>query len=308
MINLSELQAFLFAAETGSFSAAGRRLHLSQPAISQKIDSLEKHFGNKLFLRKGRSVCLTEAGQALMPIAREMLTASRRLEETMASLQGEVIGEMNLGCSTASGKYLLPGLIARFRRQYPQVRINVLVSSRDSVLNRLISGELAFGVSSKKIEHRELEYQDFFTDEVILIASVDHPWARYRQIYPDDLLDEPLILREEVSGTREVLMDCLQLHDISPDMLNVGMVLGNAEAIVMAVGEGIGVAFISRLAAERDLELGRVVEVQVEGMQMRRNIYLARNHRLPSTRAQVAWWEFVRESRGQVRPVLSGVG
>jgi len=304
MINLSDLQAFLFAAEAGSFSAAGRKMHLSQPAISQKIDSLEKRFGSKLFMRQGRSVRLTDAGQTLLPIARELLTATHRLEEIMASLQGELIGEMNLGCSTAAGKYLLPGLIARFRCQFPKVRINVLVSSRDTVMNQLVSGELTFGISSKQIEHRELEYQDFFTDEIILIVSANHPWANYRLIYPSDLLEEPLILREEASGTYEVLMKCLQSHDISPDMLKIGMVLGNAEAIVMAVGEGIGVAFISRVAAERDIELGRVVEVQVEGMRMHRNIYMARNLRIPGTRAQAAWWEFVRDSKKQLSAAL----
>lgn len=297
MINLNDLTVFLAAAECGNFSKTGRQLHLSQPAISQKIVSLEKRFGTKLFSRKGRSVRLTEAGQALQPIARELLASACRLEETMASLQGEVVGEMNIGCSTASGKYLLPGLIARFRRQFPQVRINVLISSRNSVLDRLLAGELSLGVSSKKIEHRDLDYQDFFTDDVILIAAANHPWANFRHVYPDDILDEPLILREDVAGTREVLFDGLQCCDISPDMLNIAMVLGNAEAIVMAVGEEIGVAFVSRLAAERDLLMGRVVEVQVDGVNLQRNIYLARNVKLPATRAQTEFWDFVSETK-----------
>jgi len=297
MINLNDLTVFLAAAECGNFSETGRQLHLSQPAISQKIVSLEKRFGTKLFTRQGRAVRLTETGKTLQPIARELLSSARHLEETMASLQGELVGEMNIGCSTASGKYLLPGLIARFRRQYPQVRINVLISSRNSVLDRLLAGELSLGVSSKKIEHRDLDYQDFFTDDVILIAAANHPWANYRHVYPDDILDEPLILREEGAGTREVLFDGLQSCDITPDMLNVAMVLGNAEAIVMAVGEEIGVAFISRLAAQRDLEVGRVVEVQVDGIDLTRHIYLGRNLKLPATRAQTEFWNFVRQSK-----------
>jgi DNA-binding transcriptional LysR family regulator len=142
-----------------------------------------------------------------------------------------------------------------------------------------------------------LEYQDFFKDNVILIVPANHPWAQYRKIYPDDLLDEPMILREEVAGTREVLMDGLQKRDISPEMLNVAMVLGNAEAIEMAVEEGLGVAFVSRLAASRGLELGRVVEVEVEGMELSRNIYLVRNRKQPFTRAQMEFWQFIKEDR-----------
>ena len=293
MFSLNEMEVFLTAAELGNFSQAARRMHISQPAVSQAIGSLEKHFGIDLFQRQGRSVRLTEAGQALRPMAQELLSSVRRLDETMASLQGQVIGEIDIGCSTTSGKYLLPGLIARFRDRFPQVRINVLVTSRQSVIDRLLAGRVSLGVSSKQVEHRDLEYQDFFTDEVILIAPANHPWASYRLIYPDDLLDEPIILREEGAGTLDVLYQGLLEHDISPDMLNVAMMLGNAEAIEMAVEEGIGIAFISRLAAARGLELGRIVEVEVEGMPLRRRISLARNRRLPATRAQAEFWEFV---------------
>jgi LysR family transcriptional regulator, transcriptional activator of the cysJI operon len=165
------------------------------------------------------------------------------------------------------------------------------------VITKLLSGDVSLGVSSKQIDHVDLEYQDFFKDDVILIVPASHPWARSRKIFPDDLLDEPLILREELAGTREVLLDHLRQHDISPDMLNVAMVLGNAEAIEVAVEEELGISFISRLAAARGIELGRIVEVSVEGMELSRNIYLARNRKQPLTRAQAKFWEFVNYSR-----------
>jgi DNA-binding transcriptional LysR family regulator len=308
--NLNELSIFLVACETKNFSQAGRQLHLSQPAISQTINNLEKHFGTKLFLRQGRSVNLTEIGQALRPMAQELVSAAKRLDETVFSLQGEVVGEFDIGCSTASGKYLLPSLIARFRRMYPMVRANVVVTSRNSVIKKLTSGGVAMGVTSRRIQHRDLEYEDFFSDEVILIVPAEHPWANFRRIYPDDLLDEPMILREESAGTIEVLKRGLLEHDISFDMLNIAMVLGNAEAIEMAVEEGIGVAFISRLAAARGIELGRAVEVKVEGMNLYRKIYLARNQRFPTTRAQSEFWDFVHQPQIELvsqiaNPVLS---
>jgi DNA-binding transcriptional LysR family regulator len=284
----------LTVAELNSFSEAARRLNLSQPAISQTVHNLERQFGVELFVRKGRSVHLTEAGQLLQGLGRELLTNANRLEEMMNSVQGHVIGEMTVGCSTTSGKYLLPGLIARFRQRYPQLRINVSVTSRDSVIKKLISGDLLLGVSSKIIESSELEYKEFFTDDVILIVPANHRWASFRRIYPDDLLEEPIILREEVAGTSEVLMEGLRQHDILPGMLKVAMTLGNAEAIEMAVEEGLGISFVSRLAAARGLELGRIVEVEVEGMPLQRKIYLARNRRFPPTRAQAEFWAFVK--------------
>lgn len=299
MLNLDALKVFLAVAEHGSFSEAGRNLHLSQPAVSQTMQGLERQLGLLLFVRQGRTVQLTEGGHVLVSMARELLTSSQRVEQTMLSLHGEVVGEISIGCSTASGKYLLPGLIARFRKQYPQVKINVVIGSRESVITKLIAGEVALGVSSKLIEHCDLEYQDFFKDDVILIVPSTHRWAKFRKIYTDDLLDEPLILREELAGTREVLMDNLRQRDISPDMLNIAMVLGNAEAIEVAVEEELGIAFVSRLAAARGIALGRVVEVSVEGMELSRNIYLARNRRLPLTRAQAKLWEHVNQPKSE---------
>ncbi len=206
---------------------------------------------------------------------------------------------MTIGCTTTSGKYLLPGLIARFRRQFPLVRVNVLVGSRESVLNQVLSGDLTFGVSSKLVYDKDLEYQEFCTDNIILIAPAGHRWARYRRIVPDDLLDEPMISREGTAGTNEILLESLRQHDISPDMLNVAMILGNAEAIEMAVEEEIGVAFISRLAAWRGLELGRIVEIEVEGMELNRKIYMARSMNYPTTRAQGEFWNFVKTQSGE---------
>ncbi|MBC8503523.1 MAG: LysR family transcriptional regulator [Anaerolineales bacterium] len=301
MLSIDDLVVFVEAADCNNFSKAGRKLHLTQPAVSQKIGGLEDRFGVKLFNRQGRSMCLTEAGQVLEPLAKEVIGLSRRLDETMVSLQGEVVGEMTVGCSTASGKYLLPGQIALFRQQFPMVRINVEVTSRRSVLDKLSVGDVALGVSSKKIEGRDLEYKELFTDDVILIVPEDHPWADYPQIYPDDLLDEPIILREEAAGTREVFLESLRNHDIYPEMLNVAMELGNAEAIEMAVEEGIGIAFISRLAATRGLELGNIAEVRVAGMDLKRTIFMVRNQNVAPTRAQLNFWDFVSTPEAQDR-------
>ncbi len=97
MLNLDALKVFLAVAEQGSFSEAGRHLHLSQPAVSQIIQGMERQMGVQLFVRQGRAVQLTEGGQMLVSMARELLTASQRVEQTMLSLQGEVIGEMSIG-------------------------------------------------------------------------------------------------------------------------------------------------------------------------------------------------------------------
>ncbi len=299
MPQLSELKVFLAAAEELSFSRAAERLHLSQSAISQNIQALERDFGVELFTRQGRSVRLTEAGQALLPLAVEVVNSVNRIGEFMHDLDGQVAGDLITGCSTTSGKYLLPGLVAAFRRDYPLVRIRIKVMSRDEVITRLLDGRLSLGVTSLKIEQHDLEYVPFFEDRVILIVPADHPWAAYGRALPADLVDEPMIVREDKAGTSQVLAEGLARHNMTTDMLNVVMEIGNAEAIEMAVEEGIGIAFISELAAARGLALGRVKQVEVPGLDLCRSVFMARNVRQPLTRTQDRFWSFVKEHRQQ---------
>lgn len=299
MLNVYELSVFLVAAETENFSETARRLNLSQPAVSQQIQSLEKHLNVELFHRNGRNVSITEAGHSLIPMAREMVNLSKRIEETMWSLDGKVVGHLRIGCSTTAGKYILPHLSARFRQLHPDVHVTVEVSSRRSVINKLSEGKLHLAVSSARVPHKDLLYQDFFTDHVVLIVPAQHPWAQRGRVQPSDLLLADFIMREEASGTRQVMLEGLERHGITPDQLNIVMELGNAEAIEMAVEEGIGVAFVSRLAARRGLELGRITEVEVEDVALRRSIYMACHSRRSGTTAQRAFWEFVHEPRNE---------
>ncbi len=300
MVQLSELRVFVVAAEELNFSRTAERLHLSQSAVSQNVQSLEREFAVELFIRQGRSVRLSEAGQALLPLAQEVVNAVGHMSEVMNGIEGQVAGELIVGCSTTSGKYLLPNLVAAFRHSYPLVRVGVKVMSRDEVINRLIDGRLALGVTSQKIDQRDLEYVPFFEDRVILIVPAQHRWVAYGRALPADLVDEPIILREEKAGTMQVLLEGLARHGIALDMLNPIMEIGNAEAIEMAVEEGLGIAFVSELAAARGLALGRVKKVEVQGLDLRRTIYIARNTRTLLSRTQDRFWSFIEQRREQV--------
>ncbi|MCP4138836.1 MAG: LysR family transcriptional regulator [Chloroflexi bacterium] len=306
MINLTEIKVFVTAAEEMNFSRTAQRLSLSQSAISQNIRSLEQEYNVELFIRKGRSVFLSETGQAILPMARELLNTSNLFEDTLRNIHGEICGLINIGCSTTSGKYILPNMVATFRNLYPQVRANINVLSRRSVIDRLLEEKFCVGVLSKKIEHSQLEYHPFYEDRVILIVPPDHPWGEYGKAMPSDLIDQPLILREEAAGTREVMREGLQAHGITPDMLNIVMEVGNAEAIQIAVEEGIGIAFISELAAARALSLGRIKKVDIEGISLERTLYMARHIPASFTRAQALFWDFVKDKPEKFSQVIMG--
>ncbi len=311
MLNLHELQVFLVAAETENFSEAGRRLNLSQPAVSMQIHALEVQLGVKLFHRSGRHISLTEKGQALVPMARDLLHRAIQVEETMLSMQGQVIGLLRLGCSTTTGKYILPRLVARLHERHPQVQVICSVTQRATALTMLIEGEVQIAFTSLREPYRDIEYRPLMADPIVLVARPDHPWALgHGTIQPCDLATQPFILREEGAGTRAALKDALEWHGMSLDQLQTLMVIGNSEAICRSVQEGIGVGFVSCMAAEEAIRAGTLVGVNIEGMNLCQTIYMARHTGRPATSAQTAFWEFafsadnedIRSRPGEIMP------
>lgn len=292
MLNIHELNVFIEAALAQNFSVAARRLYLSQPAVSLHISNLEKQLGLELFRRNGRAIHLSAAGQALLPLAQEALRQVRQIEETMCSLRGVLIGELTIACSATAGKYVLPRLIAGFRRKYPDVRMNLAILSRRAAVEWLLGGRADVAVVSSKLNHgTELEYQEFMEDEIVLIVPPGHAWVGGRAVAPADLLAVPFIQHEAAAGTYEVVAEGLRRHGLDISQLRATLTLASAEAIEMSVEAGMGAAFVSRLAAGRGLALGRVVQVPVEGMTLRRPIYLVRDARHAITPLERAFQE-----------------
>ncbi len=304
MLNLSEVQVFTIAAETENFSETARRMHLSQPAVSQQIRSLEHFLGIELFQRSSRGVALADAGQILLPMARELLNLSRRIEETMRSLEEQVVGHLLIGCTTTAGKYVLPLLAAAFSQNHPNVRVTIEMCNCASVVDPLLAQEIHLGISSTKIVHRSMECQPFFTDDVVLIVPAGHPFAHRTSVRPVELLDQPFILREEGSSTCRMMQERLAEYGVRLGQLQVVMVVGSAEAIETAVEHGLGIAFVSRLAVRHGIELGHLVQVPVEGLRLERPLYVARNSRCAKTPAQDRFWHFVKDRRAEMAQML----
>ena len=294
MVELSNLRVFLIAAEELNFSKAAKRLHMSQSAVSQNIQAMERAYGMDLFIRGGRSVELSEAGQTILPMVREVLLAARLLEDGLQDINNKVGGELLIGCSTSAGRYLLPVLLSEFRRDYPAVHPYVKVINRDSVVERIMNRIIPIGVASRLIEHRDIEAVPLFEDRIILVVHPDHPWANYGQALPSDLIDQPIIKCENTSGTCETVLGGLKHYQITVDNLNVVMELGSMEAVEMSVERGVGIAFVSEMIAARGLALGRIKKVEIDGLDLRRTIYMARHVGYPFTRAQTLFWEFAK--------------
>jgi DNA-binding transcriptional LysR family regulator len=297
MINLSELRVFITAADEGNFSRAAERLQLSQSAISQNIQAIEKEYGVELFIRRGRTVELSEAGHAILPLARDVLHSSSKFEDAMQNANNQVGGELLIACSTSSGRYLMPGLLSMFQKQFPAVRSRIKVMSREEAMSQLLGEMIPLGVTSQIFEHHEIESEPVFTEKIILIVPSSHPWAVVGKARPMELVGQPMIMREESSGTRETVLAGLRVCGVTPDMLNVVMELGAAEAIELAVERGMGMAFVSEMVAARGLSLGLIKRVDMDCVNLQRTVYIARRPNYPFTRAQNTFWGFAKEQR-----------
>ncbi len=291
MSDTHRLHIFLVAAETLNFSEAARQLHMTQPSVSQHIQALEQQFDQPLFHRCGRYVELTPAGRRLAELGSDMMERWTQIEEEMESLKGEVMGHLMVGCSTTPGKYILPPLLAQFHRCYPRVSIACHVAPQAQSLQMLCDGDVHFALASAPhICHSDVEFRPFIVDLVELIVPLHHPWAARESIEPDELASGSFIIREPRSGTREAVREALAGLGIAENELPTFLTLGSSEAIAMAVEEGLGVAFVSRIVARR-LAGSRVKPVRVRGLTIEREIHFGRHTRRPTTRAQAAFWE-----------------
>lgn len=295
MLDAHQMNVFLTAAETRNFTNAARQLHMTQPSVSQHIQVLEQHFRTTLFIRKGRKMVLTDAGEALVPLARRMVDWSVRIDETMESLQGEVYGHLKVGCSTTSGKYVLPMLLTSFMRKHPQVTAACQVLPRRQAVEDLGDGLLHLALASPREFHGPVEFQRFGSDPIRLIAPLTHPWAARGEIEPHELFEADFILRETGSGTIDVAADGLAEVGIPIDQLSRVLILGNSEAIALAVEQGLGVGFVSQIVISR-LVYERVATINVRGVDMAQEICIGRNTALPGTTAQNAFWDFATDA------------
>jgi LysR family transcriptional regulator, low CO2-responsive transcriptional regulator len=294
MLDLNKLNVFLHAAQTLNFSQTAHMLHISQPTVSKHISELEREFEVALFQREGGKLKLTSAGKTLVPWARQLVHQSLDLHETMISMKEDIVGHLQIACSTTAGKYILPQIAGRFRRHHPGVSISILTCTQEKASLNLLESEADFGAVSVEINSDQLECQEFFTDHIVMIVPQKHPWARRQSVEPSELLEVPFINREPTSGTRRALLSELARHDVTLDDLDVFLEVGNAEAIVAAVSSNLGVSFVSRLSSAYARACGAVVEVPVEGIELQRRLCIARlTMTPPPNRAQEAFWTFI---------------
>jgi len=257
----SELDVFCAVAKYGSMSRAAAELHLSQPAVSQRMRALEERYGLQLFRRTHRGVELTPAGQTLARYAQRILQLERSLEAEMAGLRAAEPRQIVIGATSAIGGYALPCTVYLFQQRYPDARIQLQIGKRSDVLQRLEDGlvDLAL-VEGPALRNPSADWQvsELSVEELVLITPPTGPLAE-REVYcADDLTRVPLILREPGSGTRMAVEEGWTAAGRRVGELNIALELTSVDAIKTSVASGHGVALVSRWCVRAEARMGHL--------------------------------------------------
>lgn len=274
---LDQLLIVRAVAQQGSFRRAAESLFLSQPAVSLQIQNLERQLGVVLFDRSGRKVQLTDAGQVLVQYGERILKLCRETTQALADLQEMRRGNLALGASQTVGTYVMPALIDQYHRCYPHISVQLMVQSTRRIAQKLVDGQLDTAIVGGEIPfdlQKNLKVIPLAEDEYVLVSAAGFAM---NSASIADLLTLPFITLDPQSSTRQTIDRILNRYGINPSELNVQLQLSSIEAIKNAVQAGLGVAFLSMVAVGSDLEQGRLQRLEVEGLQIRRTLWLAFN-------------------------------
>lgn len=282
-MNLKQLEAFARVAETKSFSAAAKMLFLTQPTVSAHIASLERELNTCLLIRNTKGVALSESGKELYAYAEQMLELEQKIRERFGLTGRQPGSVLRIAASTIPSLYLLPDIMARFRKEYPEEQLKLFETDSSGVVEMILSHKADVGVTGTVLEKGSCTYIPFYQDELVVLTPSSE---RYRARKSDDIvswiLEEPVILREEGSGTRKEALRLLAQTGVDISKLNVAAMMENQETIKRSVGSGMGISILSKLAAKEEIDSGKLLAFPLGETGGKRNINVVYDAGYPS--------------------------
>ena len=276
------LKVFVTVAEQRNFSQAAKLLNLSQPGVSLHISNLENELGTKLMHRSPKLVKLTEAGEILFGKAQQILAMYDEAKQDIHMLRDEVTGSLYMGASFTIGEYILPRVLAEFALQYPLVDVQVHISNSDNILQDIRAGRFHIGLVEGRVDAKDLQVTAFMKDEMVLIASPDHPLASDKSVDLSQLQNRVWVTRETGSGTRAYSDRLIQDGALT---VKRSFVFNSSQGVKEAVACGLGIALLSRWVIRKELESGELREIPIRGMKISRDLSLLQSKDEPAVMA-----------------------
>jgi len=300
-LTVRQLEVLAAVGREGSVTAAAQTLHLTQPAVSMQLRQLEQQLELALFETVGRRLQITEPGKELVQLAIELLARLDDLEQTARSLRGVGHGRVRLGV-VSTAKYFAPRLLAQFVKLHTGLEFKLTIHNRAQIIDQLQSYAIDLGIMGQPPEGLHFEGTPFAVNPLVVIAAPAHPLSLRHGLRPQDLADQPFIVREPGSGTRNAMDRYLVDHEVK---VRHAMEADSNETIKQAVMAGIGLGFVSIHTVRPELAAGRLAVLDVFGLPLRRQWYVVHSRQRRLTPAAEEFLQYVlREADGLMRAAL----
>ena len=297
-MNLKQLEAFVQVAEGCSFSKAAKDLFLTQPTVSAHISSLEKELNVRLFIRNTKEVNLSDDGKELYKYAKQMIDLQKKIEERFSAKKEAGKHCISIAASSIPAQYLLPKVLMRFNEKFPDEQLKILEADSGEVVTKVVDHMVDIGFTGTVLEKKHCKYLPFYKDELVIVTPATEKYLALQEKLSNDISwikKEAFIMREEGSGTRKEAEKQLQNAGIAVESLNVIASIGNQEAIKKSVRQGMGISVMSRLAAEDEIESGRLLIFPIPGASEGRDINLVYNKNYELSRSAERFIRVVKE-------------
>lgn len=266
-MDIPNLDAFVTVAETGSFSAASEQLFLTQPAISKRVSALETELDIQLFDRIGRKVTLTEAGNALLTHARNILQQIEDSKRAIQNLSGHIAGKLSIGTSHHIGLHRLPPVLRAFTRAYPEVELDLHFMDSEEACHAIEHGDLELGIVTLPLKpEKALHTHEVWPDPLDIVVNKSHPLTLLKKITPKQLANYSAILPTRGTYTRQIFEHTMRKHKLE---LKVGLSTNYLETIKMMVSVGLGWSVLPHNMLNKELEI-----LSIEGIKLERKLGL----------------------------------
>lgn len=294
-MNLIQLEAFIRVADSGSFSQAARELFLTQPTVSSHISGLEKELNARLFVRTTKSVSLTDQGRILYRYAYKILELEKKILQEFSTVEEES-NSLTIAASTIPSQYILPRVVPAFSVKYPQVQFSLLENDSEGVVKKILGDEAEVGITGTRLPGYPCHYQMLCRDRLVIITPDTEKFREWKEksFSLEELMREPVIMREEGSGTRKEAENYLVSQGIPLSEIKVIASISNQETIKQSVRNGLGISIISSWAAREDVQEGRILEFSPRE-EMYRELYLVRRKGRNLPKSARAFWDFIRD-------------
>ena len=265
------LKVFNTVAKRLNFTKAANELHITQPAVTKHIKEIELNLNIKLFERNGTKIKLTKAGEILLKYTEEIFSVYQNMEFEIGQLQEKQKGTLRLGASTTIAQYVLPPILAEFRKRFPEIQLSLVIQNSEKIEELLSNHKIDVGLIEAKIKNRTFHYFPFIKDEIVLVSRQNHPISSKISIKIDDLKNIPLIFREPGSGTLETIDLALKAKNIKLNELNTEIQLGSTESIKSYLLHSDALAFLSIQSIIQELKNNTLTVIDVRNLLIERD-------------------------------------